>query len=82
MHNIWNFKETWTSGGAESFHVLFLIGLKRAGHKLQHDLFFDTLKIQCGCDVQEVVYRAAQRQINLRIYNDGTVSDSLQARPF
>lgn len=77
MYNIWDLKKTWTAGGAKSFHVLFLIGLKRAGHKLQHDLFFDTLKIQCGCDVQEVLSRAAQRQINLRIYGDGMVSDNL-----
>lgn len=60
-----------------SFLALFLLGLKRAGHKLQHDLFFDTLKIQCGCGVQEVLDRANQRQINLRIYSDGTVSKGL-----
>lgn len=58
-----------------TFLYCFLLGLKRAGHKLQHDLFFDTLKIQCGCGVQEVLSRANQRQINLRIYSDGTVSE-------
>uniref|UniRef100_A0A6J0V3D8 Glycine cleavage system P protein n=1 Tax=Pogona vitticeps TaxID=103695 RepID=A0A6J0V3D8_9SAUR len=52
-------------------------GLKRAGHKLQHDLFFDTLKIQCGCDIQEVLHRASQRKVNLRIYSDGTLGVSL-----
>ncbi|KAH0628317.1 hypothetical protein JD844_009274 [Phrynosoma platyrhinos] len=52
-------------------------GLKRAGHKLQHDLFFDTLKIQCGCGIQEVLHRASQRQINLRIYTDGALGVSL-----
>ncbi|KAJ6668181.1 hypothetical protein lerEdw1_015558 [Lerista edwardsae] len=57
--------------------IILAEGLKRAGHKLQHDLFFDTLKIQCGCGVQEVLDRANQRQINLRIYNDGTLGVSL-----
>lgn len=52
-------------------------GLKRAGHKLEHDIFFDTLKIQCGCSVKEVLERAAQRQINLRINGDGTLGVSL-----
>uniref|UniRef100_A0A8C5RM48 glycine dehydrogenase (aminomethyl-transferring) n=1 Tax=Laticauda laticaudata TaxID=8630 RepID=A0A8C5RM48_LATLA len=52
-------------------------GLKRAGHQLQHDLYFDTLKIQCGCGIEEVLQRAAQRQINFRIYPDGTLGASL-----
>ncbi|GAB1302317.1 Glycine dehydrogenase (decarboxylating), mitochondrial [Apodemus speciosus] len=52
-------------------------GLKRAGHQLQHDLFFDTLKVQCGCSVKEVLGRAAQRQINFRLFNDGTLGISL-----
>uniref|UniRef100_A0A8C0G6M0 Glycine cleavage system P-protein N-terminal domain-containing protein n=1 Tax=Chelonoidis abingdonii TaxID=106734 RepID=A0A8C0G6M0_CHEAB len=52
-------------------------GLKRAGHTLQHDLFFDTLKIQRGCAVKEVFDRAGQRQINFRIYSDGTIGVSL-----
>ncbi|ELK07008.1 Glycine dehydrogenase [decarboxylating], mitochondrial [Pteropus alecto] len=52
-------------------------GLKRAGHQLQHDLFFDTLKVQCGCSVKEVLGRAAQRQINFRLFEDGTLGISL-----
>ncbi|EDL41698.1 glycine decarboxylase, isoform CRA_a [Mus musculus] len=52
-------------------------GLKRAGHQLQHDLFFDTLKVQCGCSVKEVLGRAAQRQINFRLFDDGTLGISL-----
>ncbi|ETE73265.1 Glycine dehydrogenase [decarboxylating], mitochondrial, partial [Ophiophagus hannah] len=47
------------------------------GHQLQHDLYFDTLKIQCGCGIEEVLQRAAQRQINFRIYPDGTLGVSL-----
>ncbi|KAH0521383.1 Glycine dehydrogenase (decarboxylating), mitochondrial [Microtus ochrogaster] len=52
-------------------------GLKRAGHQLQHDLFFDTLKVQCGCSVKEVLGRAALRQINFRLFEDGTLGISL-----
>ncbi|KAM5298419.1 glycine dehydrogenase (decarboxylating), mitochondrial [Ctenodactylus gundi] len=52
-------------------------GLKRAGHQLQHGLFFDTLKVQCGCPVKEVLARAAQRQINFRLFQDGTLGISL-----
>ncbi|XP_054439101.1 glycine dehydrogenase (decarboxylating), mitochondrial isoform X2 [Pteronotus mesoamericanus] len=52
-------------------------GLKRAGHQLQHDLFFDTLKIQCGCSLKEVLGRAAQRKINFRLFADGTLGISL-----
>ncbi|XP_070336558.1 glycine dehydrogenase (decarboxylating), mitochondrial isoform X2 [Odocoileus virginianus] len=52
-------------------------GLKRAGHQLQHDLFFDTLKIHCGCSVKEVLGRAAQRQINMRLFEDSTLGISL-----
>ncbi|XP_069889333.1 glycine dehydrogenase (decarboxylating), mitochondrial [Dipodomys merriami] len=52
-------------------------GLRRAGHQLQHDLFFDTLKVQCGCSVKEVLARAAQRQINFRLFEDGTLGISL-----
>uniref|UniRef100_A0A803SX66 Glycine cleavage system P protein n=1 Tax=Anolis carolinensis TaxID=28377 RepID=A0A803SX66_ANOCA len=32
---------------------------------------------QCGCGTQEVLDRAAQRQINLRIYSDGALGVSL-----
>uniref|UniRef100_A0A8C5P4X0 Glycine cleavage system P protein n=1 Tax=Jaculus jaculus TaxID=51337 RepID=A0A8C5P4X0_JACJA len=52
-------------------------GLKRAGHQLQHDLFFDTVKVHCGCAVKEVLSRAAQRQINFRVFEDDTLGISL-----
>lgn len=63
---------------ANRINLLFFIGLRRAGHKLQHDLFFDTLTITCGCSVKEVLDRAALRKINFRIYSDGRVSNSLK----
>lgn len=58
-------------------NLLFFLGLRRAGHKLHHDLFFDTLTITCGCSVKEVLDRAALRKINFRIYSDGRVSNFL-----
>ncbi|XP_078070225.1 glycine dehydrogenase (decarboxylating), mitochondrial [Mustelus asterias] len=52
-------------------------GLKRAGHKIQHELFFDTLKIHCGVATEEIVSRAAQRQMNLRGYDNCMLGVSL-----
>uniref|UniRef100_A0A674NJU7 glycine dehydrogenase (aminomethyl-transferring) n=1 Tax=Takifugu rubripes TaxID=31033 RepID=A0A674NJU7_TAKRU len=48
-------------------------GLKRAGHRLHSDMFFDTLKITCGVAAKDILERAAQRQLNLRLYSEGVV---------
>uniref|UniRef100_A0A671LFG1 glycine dehydrogenase (aminomethyl-transferring) n=1 Tax=Sinocyclocheilus anshuiensis TaxID=1608454 RepID=A0A671LFG1_9TELE len=61
---------------AERTHNATLIlaeGLKRAGHKLQHENFFDTLKISCGVAGKDILEKAMQREINLRVYSDGLV---------
>uniref|UniRef100_A0A8D3DAL6 glycine dehydrogenase (aminomethyl-transferring) n=1 Tax=Scophthalmus maximus TaxID=52904 RepID=A0A8D3DAL6_SCOMX len=61
---------------AERTHNATLIlaeGLKRAGHRLHSDVFFDTLKINCGVAAKDILERAVQREINLRIYNEGVV---------
>ncbi|XP_006627116.1 glycine dehydrogenase (decarboxylating), mitochondrial [Lepisosteus oculatus] len=52
-------------------------GLKRAGHKLEHDMFFDTLKIHCSVAAKDILERAVQRQVNLRMYSEGLVGVSL-----
>lgn len=52
-------------------------GLKRAGHRLHSDMFFDTLKITCGVAAKDILERAAQRQINLRMYSEGVVGVSV-----
>lgn len=52
----------------------FLSGLKRAGHRLHSDMFFDTLKITCSVAAKDIFERAAQRQINVRVFNEGVVS--------
>lgn len=53
--------------------LIVIIGLKRAGHKLQHENFFDTLKINCGVAGKDILEKAKQREINLRLYSDGVV---------
>uniref|UniRef100_A0A671UIX8 glycine dehydrogenase (aminomethyl-transferring) n=1 Tax=Sparus aurata TaxID=8175 RepID=A0A671UIX8_SPAAU len=59
---------------AERTHNAALIlaeGLKRAGHRLHSDMFFDTLKINCSVAAKDIFERAAQREINLRVYTEG-----------
>ncbi|KAK2845611.1 hypothetical protein Q7C36_010465 [Tachysurus vachellii] len=65
---------------AERTHKSTLIlaeGLIRAGHKLQNESFFDTLKVHCGVAAKDIQEKAAQRKINLRIYGDGMLGVSL-----
>lgn len=58
--------------------LLLAEGLKRAGHHVENDLFFDTLKVTSGIgDVSDIIERANQRQINLRMFDDKTVGVSL-----
>ncbi|KAM7446728.1 hypothetical protein ABFA07_004971 [Porites harrisoni] len=58
--------------------LLLAEGLKRAGHILENDMFFDTLKVTSGTgDVSDILERAKQRQINLRIFDDKTLGVSM-----
>ncbi|XP_002742419.1 glycine dehydrogenase (decarboxylating), mitochondrial-like [Saccoglossus kowalevskii] len=52
-------------------------GLKKAGHTIEHAMFFDTIKVHCGTDRQTVLDRAQEKQINLRTFEDGTFGISL-----
>lgn len=36
-------------------------------------MFFDTLKISCSVAAKDILERAEQRKINLRVYADGVV---------
>eukprot|EP00118_Oscarella_pearsei_P005542 m.25579 g.25579 ORF g.25579 m.25579 type:complete len:1002 (+) comp28833_c0_seq5:91-3096(+) len=60
---------------AEYVHQSALIlaeGIKRAGHAVVSDNFFDTIKVKCQTKSQEeVLSRALDRQINMRRYADG-----------
>jgi glycine dehydrogenase len=49
-------------------------GLKRLGHEVVHQHFFDTLRIKpAGMAAEEVMKAALDREINLRDFGDGTV---------
>ena len=50
-------------------------GLKEVGHKIEHNVFFDTLKVNPETDISEIKHRATQKEINLRYYPDGTVAN-------
>uniref|UniRef100_A0A673CE16 glycine dehydrogenase (aminomethyl-transferring) n=1 Tax=Sphaeramia orbicularis TaxID=375764 RepID=A0A673CE16_9TELE len=65
---------------AERTHNAVLIlaeGLKRAGHRLHSEMFFDTLKINCSVAAKDILERAVQREINLRVYSEGVLGVSL-----
>uniref|UniRef100_A0A4W6EKK6 Glycine dehydrogenase (decarboxylating) n=1 Tax=Lates calcarifer TaxID=8187 RepID=A0A4W6EKK6_LATCA len=65
---------------AERTHNAALIlaeGLKRAGHRLHSEMFFDTLKINCSVAAKDILERAMQREINLRVYSEGVLGVSL-----
>lgn len=59
--------------------VLFLLtGIKRAGHTVNNNLFFDTLKITPKTKQADIHHRAIAKQINLRYYGDGDVSTGVR----
>uniref|UniRef100_A0A4W5QR98 Glycine cleavage system P protein n=1 Tax=Hucho hucho TaxID=62062 RepID=A0A4W5QR98_9TELE len=55
----------------------FVSGLKRAGHRLHSEMFFDTLKVGCSVAAKDILERAVQREINLRVYSEGVLGVSL-----
>ena len=52
-------------------------GLRRGGHTVSHDAFFDTIRVQPRGGSAAVVARAAERRINLRSIDEATVAISL-----
>ena len=53
-------------------------GLRRLGHELVHDLFFDTIRVRPqGLTAEAVLQAALDRQINLRDFGDGTLGIAL-----
>ncbi len=53
-------------------------GLRRLGHEIVHDLFFDTLRVRPGeLSAEAVLERALEKEINLRDFGDGTVGIAL-----
>ena len=53
-------------------------GLRRTGHSVRHDAFFDTLRVDLHDTTQDRVReRAEAHEINLRYYDDGSVGVAL-----
>jgi len=56
-------------------YYVCVLGIRRAGHRVNNELFFDTLKITpITCKQADIHSRALDREINLRYYGDGDVS--------
>jgi len=54
------------------------LGLKRLGHEIVHDLFFDTVRVRPkGVTAEAVVAAALEKKINLRDFGDGTLGIAL-----
>ncbi len=53
-------------------------GLRRLGHDIVHDLFFDTIRVRPnGMKAEEVMEAALQQEINLRDFGDGSIGIAL-----
>ncbi|GFV05043.1 glycine dehydrogenase [Trichonephila clavipes] len=53
---------------------LLAAGVTGGGNQLQHDMFFDTIKVIPKSGVKMVKKRAEEKKINLRYFDDDTVS--------
>ena len=54
--------------------LLLAKGLSDAGNKVENGLFFDTIKVNPLIDLHEIRHRAMEMEINLRYFEDGSVS--------
>eukprot|EP00794_Sanderia_malayensis_P007758 gene7758-8602_t len=53
-------------------------GLERAGHFVEDNLYFDTLKVKSGTnDTAEILARAKEKEINFRHFDDNVLGISL-----
>ena len=50
---------------------ILAVGVKTAGHKVEHEHFFDTIKISVPGSRQRILDRATRQGINMRKFNDG-----------
>ncbi|TAJ10241.1 MAG: glycine dehydrogenase (aminomethyl-transferring) [Nitrospirae bacterium] len=66
---------------AERVHGLTAMladGLRRLGHGIAHQAFFDTLKVTpAGASAEQIAVRATERRINLRRFEDGSLGIAL-----
>lgn len=49
-------------------------GVKRSGHKVNSEVFFDTVKFLPKNGQAEIKKRAEEKKINLRYFDDGQVN--------
>ena len=54
--------------------LLLAKGLADAGNKVENGLFFDTIKVNPLIDLHEIRHRAMEMEVNLRYFEDGSVS--------
>jgi glycine dehydrogenase len=53
-------------------------GLRRLGHEIVHDLFFDTIRVRPGGNnAEEMLQEALRKEINLRDFGDGSIGIAL-----
>ena len=60
-------------------YLLVSTALRREGHTVHTEQFFDTIKVMCASGDrgrQDVLWRAEEKKINLRHYDDESVSFS------
>ena len=66
---------------AERIHeraAVLAAGLERLGHRIEHETFFDTIRVELsGRSAKQVVAAAAKRRINVRVMGDSTIGISL-----
>ncbi len=63
-----------------AYATLMASGLRKLGHEVVHEAFFDTLRVKPKGGAAAVLAAARGRQINLRDYGDGTIGFSLDEK--
>ncbi len=56
--------------------VCFVSGVSNVGHTVVHSDFFDTIKVKpsSSWDLDQIKAAAQEKKLNLRYFDDGTVS--------
>ena len=57
--------------------LLLAKGLEESGNEVEHQLFFDTIKVHPRLDIAEIKHRATEMRANLRYFDDETVGISV-----
>nr|CAD7205301.1 unnamed protein product [Timema douglasi] len=55
--------------------MIWFFRVRECGNTVNNPMFFDTVKISPSMDQGEIQHRARQKQINLRLFLDGTVDE-------